>query len=161
MFDTPGSRAQRHLVGPTGPTGVTGSTGPTGPKGPTGPTGNTGPTGATGVGPTGSTGSGASLSSAGTGAVSNTGVTGFFVINNIIVNWGECNLSTTAATFTFANAYIDNPPCIAFGATGGGTSVPVIIVQSISKTGFQAGCLSSSVNGVINSGTAFWMAIGS
>lgn len=158
MYNSPGTRAQKKFIGPTG---ATGPTGPTGNTGPTGPTGNTGPTGSTGVtgptaatGPTGNTG-GNLPTSAGTGAVSNTGVTGFVQFGNVIINWGEANVSTSKATFTFATPYTDNPPNIVVGTTGAGNQQPTPLpcIASVSKTGFQF------IGGTV-ADTTWWMAIG-
>lgn len=161
-FLTPGSALKRRT--PTGATGPAGRTGPTGSSaaaatGPTGPTGATGPTGPTGptapTGPTGPTGFG-NVTGAGTGNVSTTGATGHMEIGNIIINWGQGNLGgTTSVTFTFAKAYSDTGPAIVFGYTGAPGAVvrqDPVNIQSISLTGFQAGCS----QGASAAGTVFW-----
>lgn len=161
---TPGTRAQIRRITQTGPTGNTGATGTagatTGPTGPLSSNGPTGPTGPTGLGPTGP--SAIPSLSEGTGAVSNTGVTGFAQVGNVIINWGEANLSNAGVTYTFAKAYNDNPPMVSFGWTGvvgAGVGYNRVVVQAISKTGVVLGVNNVNANSV-SSDTAWWMAIG-
>lgn len=169
MFTTPGTRAQRHIAGPTGATGPTGITGSTGLTGSTGPTAVTGPTGATGptgiTGPTGATAFNVAVSGTGHAA---SGTTGFFRINNVIVNWGEINLSSVAnasgITQGFAQAYSDNPPILTIASTGtnnaGTRTSPHCEITSISKTGFQANVNTTAFAGGTVAGHGFWIAIG-
>lgn len=125
----------------------------TGPAGPTGPN-LTGPTGPSGFGF--QTGATASASS---------GPSGYFEMSNIIMQWGEGNASNAAQTFTFPVAFVNQVPSITIGATGtvtnsGTATFPVVVISSISKTGFQAGC-NTDLTGYASSTTFFWQAIGS
>lgn len=172
MFMTPGSRPQRFIkkskltgTGPTGATGITGYTGYTAgvdwndePTGPTGAAGTTGPTGSI-TGP-----KGPSPFTGGTHAPG-TGVSGYMQYGNIIMNWGQANVTSAVQTFMFSQPYNDNPPCVVFGSTGqcagGGNNLgSVPMIQSVSKTGFSAITWGFSVDFTATSGV-FWMAIGS
>lgn len=164
-FLTPASAAKRRVRKPTGPTGATGPTGTpggTGPTGWTGATSATGPTGPTGIGYTGPTGPSDMTAATGAGT---TGPSGYFMLKNILVNWGAGNLNTGAQTFSFPLAYSDAAPTITVGATaaaGSAVATPMICIQSISKTGFQAGVTVRGAATLEAKFTTFyWLAIGS
>lgn len=164
---TPGSRIQRRRNGPTGTTGPAGTVGGNGATGPTGPGGSTGRTGPTGqTGPTGSAGPAGSGTESGSTGAASTGTTGYIVFNNVIMNWGEGNATTTvSATFTFAKAYTDAAPIMVIGSTGNASANNVqscmsVNVVQLSKTGFTVGVGDISA-GTHTHTTFWWKAIGS
>jgi hypothetical protein len=85
-------------------------------------------------------------------------------LGNIIWNWGEGNIIATTGsgtTFTFAQAYTDNPPAVTLGNTGGpgASTIDMFpVISSVSKTGFQMGNVRSGA--ATASGATFWQAIG-
>ena len=175
MFVTPGSRAQRKFISPTGYTGHAGPAGSsttTGANGPTGNTGNTGNTGCTGntgnTGPTGPSGPyNVSALSGSTGSVSTTGQTGYLVMGNVIINWGEFNIPNANTSVTFALPYVNTAPSITIGVSGspsGSSTASLLVapaVSAISKTGFTAACNAGVTAGTVTGCTAWWITIGS
>lgn len=145
------------FTGPTGPSGVTGFTGPAGAAsstGATGPTGRTGPAGSAVTGSTGWTGPTGPTAAfvGGTGA----GPTGFYQLNNIIVNYGKAVAGTgaTGVTATFPQPYVDAAPSVTLGPTGLGATGAYVL--SVSKTGVQV-----AIPSTVNQATVNYLAIGS